>query len=726
MESARRFNAEGRYREAAIQYLNALKVDKSYPDAHFELSQAYEHLGRFDSASIELTRTVDLQPENYKARIDLGDLLLASGRTKEAESQANAVLAAEPNNPDLHALLSAIASIEGQKDKALVELHRALELDPNRAAFHEDLALLQDSDPANAASVEVELKKAVALDPKSVNATLLLADFYFRNNRFQDAEKISWDAVATDPKSLAARETVAQVILKEGDQVRAEQVLSQASNDLAGDSRGIRILADYFVRSGQQEKATAEFSRLLTKSPKNASVQKDYVHFLLDVKEYASARAMVAGLMKTSPKDPEVAALNGIVYLREDNVDSALNVLQEGARSFPMDASIQYWLGKAALEKGDGALAEKGFRRAAELNPSDQNSQQELARIASERGDMRMLAAVADKTIAAAPHFPGGYLWRANVERILSEPALAEADLKIAMNLAPQNPQPYLQLGELRFAQKRFTEGVSLLEKALQYDSNSVASLQLLIGFDIYQKQPQKALARVKAQIEKNPGNSRLYDLLSQMQMQSKNLDQAATTAAKALLLNSSDGDAVMQFAQIAAQRGQTANAIGTWEQWSNAHPNDADAFAILGTLEESRGDQGKAEAYYKKALQIQPSQPVAANNLAYRMLINGEAVDSAFTLAQTARHALPDSPSTADTLAWAYYFKGNYEFAHYLLEDAISVDPNNATMQYHLGMVYSKLSDRNNAVVHLKKAASLAPDSPVAKDARAMLQKMK
>jgi hypothetical protein len=43
--------------------------------------------------------------------------------------------------------------------------------------------------------------------------------------------------------------------------------------------------------------------------------------------------------------------------------------------------------------------------------------------------------------------------------------------------------------------------------------------------------------------------------------------------------------------------------------------------------------------------------------------------------------------------------------------------------MQYHLGMVYSKLSDKSSAATHLKKAISLAPDSQAAKDARAALQ---
>ena len=91
---------------------------------------------------------------------------------------------------------------------------------------------------------------------------------------------------------------------------------------------------------------------------------------------------------------------------------------------------------------------------------------------------MDLLADVADKTIAAAPHFPGGYVWRAMVEMSHNSADKAEADLKTAMSVAPQSPQAYLQLGKLRFAQKRFPEGVSLLEQALQYDPNSVEAMR--------------------------------------------------------------------------------------------------------------------------------------------------------------------------------------------------------------------------------------------------------
>jgi Flp pilus assembly protein TadD len=75
---------------------------------------------------------------------------------------------------------------------------------------------------------------------------------------------------------------------------------------------------------------------------------------------------------------------------------------------------------------------------------------------------------------------------------------------------------------------------------------------------------------------------------------------------------------------------------------------------------------------YYKKALQVDPANGVAANNLAYLMVENGQNVDVALSLAQTARSKMPDTPQTGGTLGWIYYHKGNYSGARDLLEEAV------------------------------------------------------
>jgi Flp pilus assembly protein TadD len=173
-----------------------------------------------------------------------------------------------------------------------------------------------------------------------------------------------------------------------------------------------------------------------------------------------------------------------------------------------------------------------------------------------------------------------------------------------------------------------------------------------------------------------------------------------------------------MAYTRAQLNSGNASKAIQTWQEWTKSHPSDARGYAILGALQESQGDKDNAMASYKKSLDIQPEQGVAANNLAYLMLDTGQNVDVALSLAQTARRVLPNSPSTADTLAWAYYYKGTYSSARDLLEDALKAAPNDAAMHYHLGMVYSKLSDKTDAETHLKKAAELAPNSKTAMDA--------
>jgi Tfp pilus assembly protein PilF len=725
LESGERYSAQGKDKEAAIQFSNALKIDKNFAEAHYGLAQVYLHLGALSAAYGELLRTVDLQPANYKARIDLGSIQLAGGKIDDAQTQANAVINAQPTNADAHALLARIAAKRGQKDLALTEIHRALELAPNESALHETLALLEVGDPAQSSLVEAEMKKSVALDSKSVNAKLLLAAFYIKNSRWPEAEQTSWSAIATDPKNLSARKTLAEVFLKQGNQAKAEQVLRQTSSDLADNPQAVRILADYYISTGKIDKARAEFASLAQKYPKNLAVQEGYVRILIEVKDYASAQSVISELMKKNSKDPQVAVLNGIVLLNNGKPTDAVNALQGAASNAPKDAFIQLWLGKAAQAKGDSGLAETSFRQAAQLNPRALEAQEQLARIAMQRGDTNMLADVASKTLAAAPHFPGGYVWQAMVELKRNAPDKAEADLKTAISTAPQSPQAYLMLGDLRLSQKRLPEAATLLQQALDRDPNSVPALRGLVTCDLSKKQPAQALARLNAQIARSPNNSGFYDLLAQLQVGSKNFDQASVAAQKAMQLNPDDGEAVALYAQLQVLRGQAASAISAWQRWAQAHPNNAGVLAILGTIEESRGNTRQAENYYKQALQIQSSQPVAANNLAYLMLQNGENVDVALSLAETARRGMPNSPNSADTLAWAYYCKGTYGFARDLLEDAVKTDGNNATMQYHLGMVYSKMGDRTNAAVHLKKAVSLAPDSSAARDARTALQKL-
>src|SRR3984957_4149000 len=104
LESGKRYADQGKYKEATIQFANALKVDRNFAEAHYQLSKVFMKQGSVVPAYGELMRTVDLQPNNVQARIDLGNMLVAGKQPARAADQANAVLAIEPNNADAHAI----------------------------------------------------------------------------------------------------------------------------------------------------------------------------------------------------------------------------------------------------------------------------------------------------------------------------------------------------------------------------------------------------------------------------------------------------------------------------------------------------------------------------------------------------------------------------------------------------------------------------------------------
>jgi len=106
--------------------------------------------------------------------------------------------------------------------------------------------------------------------------------------------------------------------------------------------------------------------------------------------------------------------LNGIVLLNNGKFERTRSCPSECRQRHAQKtlSSVTGWA-RSALAKGDAGLAEKSFRQAAQLNPHGiETSGGNLRALQLCHGDMNLLSDVAEKAIAAAPRFPGGYIWR--------------------------------------------------------------------------------------------------------------------------------------------------------------------------------------------------------------------------------------------------------------------------------------------------------------------------
>jgi tetratricopeptide (TPR) repeat protein len=339
---------------------------------------------------------------------------------------------------------------------------------------------------------------------------------------------------------------------------------------------------------------------------------------------------------------------------------------------------------------------------------------------------MEQLEQIATQIIGTQPNLQDGYLLRAISEMNRKQTAKAETDLAKAMEIAPQSPAAYIQMGNLRQLQKRYGDGEKFYNEALQRNPASGEALSGLMNLYVAQKQVDKALAAAHAQIAKVPDQSVFHDLLATVLMDNKKDGLGAESEfRKAIELDRKNVDAQLKLGQLLVAEGAPERALATYQQALQDNPRDVRFYVLIGQLCESRKDWSNAKTYYQKALEIQPDNPVIANNLAYVLLQEGDNVDQALLMAQRARRGMPDNPSTADTLGWAYYQKGVYGSAIDLFKDALKKSPDNPTYHFHLGLAYQKSDQPGLARDHLQRVLKIKPDYPNADDVKKALAQL-
>jgi tetratricopeptide (TPR) repeat protein len=330
------------------------------------------------------------------------------------------------------------------------------------------------------------------------------------------------------------------------------------------------------------------------------------------------------------------------------------------------------------------------------------------------------------------PDSPEGYSLRAlsNVNR--KRFSAAEVDVRKAIEIAPQSSFGYVQLGNLKFAQKQFEDAGKAYQEALDLNQNSKDALRGLMNTYVAQKHVDQAIAAANAQIAKVPNDGAFYDLLGTVLfVNQKDLAGAEAAFARSVELDKKSVDAQLKLAQVQAAKGSTDEAIATCRQGLENNPNEPGFDILLGDLYQSKKDWNHATEAYQKALALKPENPLASNDLAAVMLQSGGNLDVALSLAQTARRGLPDSPGVADTLGWIYYQKGAYRLAVDSLREAMKLaqasnSPDNPRIHYRLGMAYAKSGQPALARQQLEKMLKMNPDSGDASDAKKQLALLK
>ena len=137
--------------------------------------------------------------------------------------------------------------------------------------------------------------------------------------------------------------------------------------------------------------------------------------------------------------------------------------------------------------------------------------------------------------------------------------------------------------------------------------------------------------------------------------------------------------------------------------------------FYVRGIAFERLGEWPKAEADFKRALELEPDQPLVLNYLGYSWVEQGHNLDEAKTMIEKAVELRPDDGYIVDSLGWVAYKLGDFEEAVHQLERAVELVAGDPIINDHLGDAYWQVGRLHEARFQWRRVLTLEPEDDLA-----------
>ncbi len=243
------------------------------------------------------------------------------------------------------------------------------------------------------------------------------------------------------------------------------------------------------------------------------------------------------------------------------------------------------------------------------------------------------------------------------------------------------------------------------------------ALAQLLVGeIDEDQRHTAEALAQYRAIDPKSPLGwaARLraaiaLDALDQT-------EEAAAELRRMAAERPQDPEPLVELGDLLRARNRFSDAVGAYDaaiaRIGTAEPAQWRLYYSRGAALERSGQWARAEGDLKRALELQPDQPLVLNYLGYSWIDRGEHLAEGLNMVKRAVELRPDDGYIVDSLGWAYYRLGEFGNATQLLEKAIELLPEDPTVNDHLGDAYWQEGRVVEARYQWRRALQFKPEA--------------
>ena len=206
---------QGRFFEAVPLYQKSIALNPRYPESHYALAVANDHLGHDEQAIIEYKETLERDPNLIQAYEDLGNALGKAHRYEEAIASFEEAVRINSGVATDHFSLGTLYAEVHRYADAADQFAQAVQLDASQAKYHDALAnvLLNLNRLPEAAA---ELNEVIQLDPGNEKAHSDLGVSLARMRRIPEATQEFQTALQINASDAGAHVNLGAIYLMTG------------------------------------------------------------------------------------------------------------------------------------------------------------------------------------------------------------------------------------------------------------------------------------------------------------------------------------------------------------------------------------------------------------------------------------------------------------------------------------------------------------------------------
>ncbi|MBX3603571.1 MAG: PEP-CTERM system TPR-repeat protein PrsT [Rubrivivax sp.] len=706
--------------DALAAYRRAAEAQPGFADAQLAISALLMERNQLDDAAQQVDKLKAQAPNSARTRYAEAQLAYRRGDFRQARELALQLLGASARNARYLELAAAVEFQLGALAQAEAYASGALAAAPELRLARRVLVAshLRSGQPAKALAAIVVGPDRRLLDPGLLP---LAGQAYLQTGDVKRAQEAFAQALKQDPADAGRRTALALSRLAGGEAEAAFDQLQDIAKADSGISADLALVSAHLARR-EWDQALAAVDRVQAKQPgqplaadlrarvhqargNTAAARESFEQALRLAPTYFPAVVGLAGL-DLAERRPDAARRRFDELLSRDpkNLQAMLaraevaaaagagaaevaDLLGEAIKAHPGELRPRLMLVESWLRAGDRKQAESAAQTAVAALPSSPELLEALGRVQLETGAVQQAVSIFHKLVAMQPLVAAHHVRLAAAQRGARELPAAEQSLRKALELQPDDPA---------------------IQRALimvQLDAGQAAAAQA-VAREIQVRRPREAIGFLAE---------------GDLHVLHRNWDAAirAYRAGLQAVPDATDLAVNLHATQVAAGRATDAEQFAAG--WMRARPRDVRFLVYLGDVALQRNELVTAEQRYRAAVQAQPDNAIALNNLAW--VLHLQRKPGGLPHAERAHQLAPAQPAFMDTLATLLSGSGEHQRAIALQSQALRVRPGDPALRLNLARVYLAAGDKGKAKTELEQLARMGDRHPAQDEVQRLLK---